>query len=324
MICLVTGGAGFIGSHLVRELVARGHHVRVLDNLATGRRENLADLRDRIQFIHASTTEPEAAAEAVRGCAAVFHQAAIPSVARSLADPIGTNEANVSGTVTMLTAARDAGVRRFVYAASSSAYGDSVELPKREEMPPAPRSPYAVGKLAGEQYCQVFGRLFADRIETVCLRYFNVFGPRQDPKSRYAAVVPAFIQALLEDRTLRLDGDGTQSRDFTYVENVVRANLLALEATGVSGETFNVACGQRYDLNCLIRELASITGKEPQIERLPPRPGDVAHSLADISKAQRLLGYEPVVEFHEGLRRTVAWLREAGAERLVAAGRQAG
>jgi nucleoside-diphosphate-sugar epimerase len=318
VICLVTGGAGFIGSHLVRELLARGHHVRVLDNPATGRRENLDAVREEIRFIHGSTTDPEAAAEAVRGCHAVFHQAAIPSVSRSLADPVGTNEANVTGTLVMLDEARKAGVRRFIYAASSSAYGDNPELPKREEMTPLPRSPYAVAKLAGEQYVRVYGRLFPDEMETVSLRYFNVFGPRQDPNSRYAAVVPAFIQAMLEDRPVHLDGDGTQSRDFTFVENVVQANLLAMEARGVSGEMFNVACGQRYDLNCLLRELSQILGTEPRVERQPPRQGDVPHSLADISRARRLLNYEPRVDFSEGLCRTVAWLRDEGAGCLSA------
>ncbi|MBI3945555.1 MAG: SDR family oxidoreductase [Armatimonadetes bacterium] len=315
MRVLVTGGAGFIGSHLATELAQRGFTVRVLDNYATGKPENLAHIRDRVEVIEGSVTDACVAARAARGCEAVLHQAAIPSVARSVQDPIGTNQANVTGTITMLTVARDAGVRRFVYAGSSSAYGDNPALPKREEMTPLPRSPYAVAKLAGEHYCRVFGHLFG--METVCLRYFNVFGPRQDPASRYAAVVPAFIQAMLAGKPLRVDGDGTQSRDFTYVENVVQANLRALEAPGVSGEVFNIACGQRYDLNFLVRELAAIIGTEPRVERAPARPGDVPHSLADISKAQRLLGFEPAVDFREGLRRTVAWLR--GEERSLAA-----
>jgi nucleoside-diphosphate-sugar epimerase len=293
-------------------------NVRVLDNFATGYDANLAAVKDHIEFIHGSITDGGTAAAAVRGCEAVFHQAAIPSVARSVQDPVGTNEANVTGTLTMLTAARDAGVRRFVYAASSSAYGENPELPKREEMTPLPCSPYAVAKLAGEQYCRVFGRLFP--IETVSLRYFNVFGPRQNPKSRYAAVVPAFIQAMLAGEPLRLDGDGAQSRDFTYVENVVQANFRAMEAPGVSGEMFNVACGQRYDLNSLIRELGETLGVEPEIHRMPGRAGDVPHSLADISKARRLLGYEPAVDFREGLRRTVAWFREEGPRHFALIG----
>ncbi len=319
MQVLVTGGAGFIGSHIATELVSRGYRVRVLDNLATGRPVNLEHLQGRIELMHGSVTDPATAAAAVAGCDTVFHQAAIPSVARSVADPVASNEANVTGTIVMLTAAKEASVRRFVYASSSSAYGDNPELPKHEEMTPLPRSPYAVAKLAGEQYCRVFGRLFP--LETVALRYFNVFGPRQDPNSRYAAVVPAFILAMLQGRTLRLEGDGTQSRDFTFVDNVVQANLLAMEAPGVSGEMFNVACGQRYDLNCLIAEIAEIVGVTPQVERVAARPGDVPHSLADVSKAGRLLGYKPVVDFREGLRRTAAWLRDSSQSAAGAAAR---
>jgi len=312
---LVTGGAGFIGSHLVRALLARGDRVRVLDDVTTGRRANLADVIDDIEFILGSAADPETAARAVHGCEAVFHQAAIPSVARSLQDPIGTNHANVAGTLTMLTVARDAGVRRFIYASSSSVYGDNPQLPKHEWMTPMPRSPYAVAKLAGELYCRVYAQLFG--LETISLRYFNVFGPHQNPASRYAAVIPAFIGALLADRPLRLQGDGTQSRDFTYVANVVQANLLALEAPNVAGEVFNIGCGARYDLNTLIAELAALTGRQPRIERVPPRPGDVPHSLADISKARQLLGYEPVVGFREGLRETVAWFQEQGVADLA-------
>lgn len=308
MKVLVTGGAGFIGSHLVDALLGRGYSVRVLDDFATGRRVNIRHALDRVELFEGSVADRGLAERAVQGCAAVFHEAAIPSVARSLQDPVGTNEANVTGTITMLTAARDAGVRRFIYAASSSAYGDNPALPKQEEMATLPRSPYAVAKLAGEQYCRTFGHLFD--IETVSLRYFNVFGPRQDPNSRYAAVIPAFIRAMVGGTPLPLEGDGTQSRDFTYVENVVAANLCALDAPGVSGEVFNVGCGARYSLNQLIEELARIIGVEPRIERLPGRAGDVPHSLADISKARELLQYEPGVGFAEGLRRTVEWLRE--------------
>jgi len=309
---LVTGGAGFIGSHIVDAMLRRGCSVRVLDDFATGRRVNLEHVLGDIELVEGSVADSSAVERAVQGCEAVFHQAAIPSVARSVADPVGTNEVNISGTLRMLTAARDAGVRRFVFAASSSAYGDNPALPKQEEMTPLPRSPYAVAKLAGEQYCRVFGQLF--ELETVSLRYFNVFGPRQDPASRYAAVIPAFIEAMLNRTALPLDGDGTQSRDFTYVENVVAANVCALEAPGVSGEVFNVGCGARYSLNDLIRELAEITGNEPKIERRPARPGDVPHSLADITKARKLLGYEPEVDFAEGLRRTVDWFRGGAAK----------
>jgi nucleoside-diphosphate-sugar epimerase len=313
---LVTGGAGFIGSHLVTELVEQGHSVRVLDNLATGSRVNLAHIREYVELLPGSITDPDTAADAVRGCEAVFHQAALPSVARSLQDPLASSEANVTGTLTMLVAARDAGVRRFVYASSSSSYGSNPELPKREDMTPMPKSPYAVAKLAGEQYCRVFGQLF--ELETVCLRYFNVFGPRQNPASLYAAVVPAFIRLMLDRKPLTLEGDGTQSRDFTYVGNVVQANLRALVAPNVSGEVFNIACGERHDLNYLIHALSGILETQPLVVRVPGRAGDVPHSLADISKARTALGYEPAVHFREGLQRTVEWYRTE-AERHFAA-----
>lgn len=316
MRVLVTGGAGFIGSHLVTGLIERGHSVRVLDNMATGSPVNLAHVRDDVELIRGSVTSPDTAANAVAGCDAVYHQAALPSVARSLQDPLASNEANVNGTLTMLVAARNAGVRRFVYAGSSSSYGSNPELPKREEMTPMPKSPYAVAKLAGEQYCRVFGQL--NEMETVCLRYFNVFGPRQNPTSLYAAVVPAFIRLLLDGKCLTLEGDGTQSRDFTYVGNVVQANLRALEASDVSGEVFNVACGERHDLNFVIRELAEILQVQPEVARVPGRAGDVPHSLADISKARAALGYEPTIHFREGLRRTVEWYR-TDADRHFAA-----
>jgi nucleoside-diphosphate-sugar epimerase len=318
MRILVTGGAGFIGSHLVTELVERGHEVRVLDNLSTGDPANLAHVRDHVELLEGSVTDRDAAVLAVRGCDAVFHEAALPSVARSLQDPLASSEVNVTGTLTMLVAARDAGVRRFIYAGSSSAYGSNPILPKQEDMSPMPKSPYAVAKLAGEQYTQVFGRLF--QMETVCLRYFNVFGPRQNPKSLYAAVVPAFIRLMLDGGTLTIEGDGTQSRDFTYVGNVVQANLRALEASGVSGEMFNVACGERHDLNFVIEELSNILGTVPTVAYKAGRPGDVPHSLADISKARRLLGYEPTIHFRDGLRKTVEWYRQSVPRELAAAG----
>jgi len=304
---LVTGAAGFIGSHLVRALLQQGRSVRALDNLSTGQFWRIQDLLKEIEWMEADVCDPAAVAQAVQGVDAVLHQAAIPSVSRSLVDPVASNEANVSGTITLLQACREAGIRRLVYAASSSAYGDSPTLPKVETMPTAPLSPYAVSKFAGEMYCQVFARL--GYVETVRLRYFNVFGPMQDPHSQYAAVIPKFICALLDGQPLTLNGDGTQSRDFTYIDNVVQANLRALDAPGVSGEVFNIGCGQRYDLNLLIRELGAILGVEPQIEHHPARPGDVPHSLADISKARQRLGYEPVVDFREGLRRTTDWFR---------------
>lgn len=317
MKVLVTGGAGFIGSHLAAALVRRGVSVRVLDNFSTGSPENLWHIRDDVEVIKGSVTDTLAVERAVRGCIAVLHQAALPSVARSVEDPVGTHEVNVTGTLRVLTAARDAGVRRFVYASSSSIYGDDPTLPRCELTAPAPRSPYAVAKLAGEQYCRVFGRLFG--METVCLRYFNVFGPRQNPASRYAAVVPAFIESYLAHRPLILSGDGTQSRDFTHVDNVVQANLLAMQAPGVSGEVFNVGCGERFDLNLLIRELTEVFDYQPEIRRVPPRAGDVMHSLADISRARRLLRYEPIVGFRDGLRRTAMWFREDGLRRLAEA-----
>jgi nucleoside-diphosphate-sugar epimerase len=308
MKVLVTGGAGFIGSHLVEALVGRGDRVTVLDDLSTGSLDNLAPLRDRVTLIEGSVADAGAARQAVEGCEAVFHEGALPSVARSVEDPVSSTHANVTGTVTLLTAARDAGVRRFLFAASSSAYGCNPSLPKREDMVRQPMSPYAVSKLTGELYCQTFAQLYP--IETVCLRYFNVFGPRQDPHSPYSGVIAAFVACLMKGEGIRLDGDGTQSRDFTYVENVVQANLRALEAEGVSGEVFNVGCGERYDLRALIRELGEILGIEPVVDQRPARPGDVPHSLADISRARRMLGYEPTVDFKEGLRRLVQWHRE--------------
>jgi UDP-N-acetylglucosamine/UDP-N-acetylgalactosamine 4-epimerase len=303
---LVTGGAGFIGCNLVRGLLAEGHQVRILDNFFSGRRENLVEIQDDVELVEGRVDDLETARQAVAGVEVVFHEAAVPSVARSLRDPIASNQANVAGTVTMLTAARDAGVRRLVYAGSSSAYGNTPELPKVETMPPNPRSPYAISKLSGELYCRIFAQLFP--IETVALRYFNVFGPRQDPDSPYAAVIPRFIRLLAAGEEIPVEGDGTQSRDFTYISNVVQANLKAMDAPGVSGEMMNVACGERFTLNEMIAALAQILNVTPRVRSLPPRPGDVPHSLADISKARRLLGYQPTVTFPEGLRKTADWL----------------
>jgi len=300
---LVTGGAGFIGSHIVEELVRRGETVRVLDNFATAKRENLLPFCDAVEIVEGDVRSYHIVREAVQGVDFVLHQAALPSVPRSVRDPITSNEVNVGGTLNLLDAAREAGVKRVVYASSSSVYGDSEVLPKREDMMPAPLSPYAVSKLAGEKYCQVFSRIYG--LETVCLRYFNVFGPRQDPTSQYSAVIPKFIAAMKRGEAPTIYGDGRQSRDFTYVENTVAANLLACRAEGVSGEVFNIACGERFTLLDLVAELNVILGTqiEPRFDQ--DRKGDVRHSLADIEKAKRGLGFTVQTDFRTGLRKTV-------------------
>jgi UDP-glucose 4-epimerase len=303
---LVTGGAGFIGSNIASELVQRGETVRVIDDFSTGRRENLEDIADKIEFIEGDIGDPELVKEAVSGVDYVLHQAAIPSVERSVRDPVGTNRANVDGTLSLLVASRDAKVRRVVFASSSSIYGDSPTLPKTEDMMPNPLSPYAASKLIGEYYCKIFQNLFG--LETICLRYFNVFGPRQDPTSQYAAVIPLFITAVASDRQPVVYGDGLQSRDFTFVENVVEANLLACSAPKeATGQVYNIACGERFTLLELLDELGDILEKKPQPVFNAPRPGDVKHSLADITRAKKDLGFEPKVSFAEGLRRTVPW-----------------
>ncbi len=305
---LVTGGAGFIGSHLVEHLVGAGHEVVVLDDFSTGRRENIAPWLDRIELIEGSVAEPELCARAVRGVACVLHQAALPSVPRSVSDPDASHAANATGTLNLLVAARDAGVRRVVYAASSSAYGDTPELPKREEMLPRPRSPYAVAKLAGEHYCRAFHASYG--LATVALRYFNVFGPRQDPNSQYAAVVPKFMTAALTGTPPTIFGDGQQTRDFTYIANVVRANMLACEAPAAAlGDVFNIGCGERVSVNDLWRRIRGLTLSHLEARYEPPRPGDVRDSLADIVKARALLGYVPMVALDAGLRATLAALR---------------
>jgi nucleoside-diphosphate-sugar epimerase len=302
MRVLVTGGGGFIGSHLVEHLVRAGHEVRVLDNFATGRRENLLGLDGEFELVEGDLQSYERAHTAVRGCEVVLHQAALPSVPRSIQDPLTSNASNVIGTLNVLLAARDSDVRRFVYASSSSVYGQNADLPKREEMSAEPIAPYAVAKLAGEGYCRSFSSVYG--IETVALRYFNVFGPRQDPLSQYAAVIPNFIGAFMRGERPSVFGDGEQSRDFTYIDNVVEANLLAIEATGVVGETFNIACGERISLNRMLADLRDLTGSDLEASYENPRPGDIRHSLADISHAERRLGYRPSVGFSEGLRRT--------------------
>jgi UDP-glucose 4-epimerase len=305
---LVTGGAGFIGSHLVEALVARGGEVVVLDDLSTGKRTNLAAVAGRIEFQEGSVSDPVAAARACVGVDVVYHQAALASVPRSVEAPLESHAACATGTLVMLDAARRAGAKRFVYAASSSCYGDQPTASKRESDLPGPLSPYAAAKLAGELYCLAFHRSYG--LETVALRYFNVFGPRQDPQGAYAAVIPRFIAALLAGEPLTLYGDGGQSRDFTYVENVVRGNLLAGESPRAAGRVMNMASGRSYSLLDLIAALERLTGRAAEVRREPPRVGDVRDSLADITLARGLLSYEPVVDFPEGLRRSLTWYRE--------------
>jgi UDP-glucose 4-epimerase len=307
MRALVTGGGGFIGSHIAERLLHDGHDVRVLDNFATGRRENLLALDGELEVVEGDIQSYERAHAAVRGCEVVFHQAALPSVPRSIQDPLTSNAVNVVGTLNVLLAARDSGVRRVVHASSSSVYGANLSLPKRELDAALPISPYASSKLAGENYCRSFSRVYD--LETVALRYFNIFGPRQDPLSQYAAVVPRFITLALAGQSPTIFGDGTQSRDFTFVENVVHANLLAADApaAAVDGLAFNVACGRRYTLNDLFNQVRQLTGAEIEPIYAPPRTGDVEHSQADVSLAHERFGYEPVVGFEEGLRRCVAF-----------------
>jgi nucleoside-diphosphate-sugar epimerase len=307
---LVTGGAGFIGSHLAEELVRRGHGVRVVDSLITGKRQNLAHV-PAVEFTEGDLADLAVARRAVDGIDFVLHQAAIPSVPRSVQDPIASNKANIDAALNVLVAARDAHVKRVVYAGSSSAYGNAPTLPKVETMGPAPLSPYALQKLVSEQYCQMFTRLYG--LETVTIRYFNVFGPRQDPASPYSGVISLFISALCEGRRPTIYGDGEQTRDFTYVANVVDGVLRACDATSVSGEVINVATGGRISLNQLFRTVRDVVGSRVDPIYADPRPGDVRDSQADIQKAQRLLGYEPTVSFDEGLKKTVEWYRTTQA-----------
>jgi UDP-N-acetylglucosamine/UDP-N-acetyl-alpha-D-glucosaminouronate 4-epimerase len=306
---LVTGGAGFIGSNVVDELVRRGNHVTVLDNLSSGKEENLAGVRDKIELNTGNIRDLGAVQAACRGADYVIHLAARTSVPRSVEDPLDTNHTNIDGTLNVLLAARDAKVKRFVYAASSSAYGDTETLPKTETMQPHPISPYGVTKYVGELYAQVFGRVY--ELENASLRYFNVFGPRQDPTSQYSGVLSRFMLAVIEGKPPVIFGDGEQSRDFTYVDNVVDQTLRACEASGASGKVFNAGTGQRIALNGVIKLLERVTGKKIQAMYQPARSGDILHSQADISLARRVLGYEPRVHFEEGLRRTWEWYRGA-------------
>lgn len=311
-LCLVTGGAGFIGSHLVEALVERGHTVRVLDNFSTGSQENLDGVRDRIQLLEGDIADLPFVQSAMQGVEVVFHQAALASVPRSIANPLATHQACITGTLHVLLAARDAGARRLVYAASSSAYGGSQKLPKCEDDPTLPLSPYAVAKLAGEQYCAVFAGVY--RLETVRLRYFNVFGPRQSPDSPYAAVIPKFIEAMTNGRSPLLHGDGTQSRDFTFVADVVQANLRAAVAPGVSGKVYNIACGRRTSLLELVEHLNRLLGSDIKPAHSDTRPGDVKHSLASIDRARNDLLYEPTIDVLTGLRHCLDWWRQRQPE----------
>ena len=304
---LVTGGAGFIGSNIVEELAAMGEEVVVLDNLSTGYRDNIEEFIGDIDLIEGDIRDPEAVNKGMSGVDYVLHQAALASVPRSIDDPVLVNDVNVNGTINVLEQARKAGVRSLVYAASSSAYGDSEISPKHEELRPGPLSPYAVSKLVGEHYCSVYSNVYG--LPTVSLRYFNVFGPRQDPGSQYAAVVPIFISSLLEGKTPVIYGDGEQSRDFTYVSNVVKANILAAKSEGAEGEMMNVACGDQYTVNRLLDIIKENLESDTEPEYADPRPGDVKHSLADISKAEQMIGYSVDVTFEQGLKKTIDWYR---------------
>lgn len=307
MKALVTGGAGFIGSHIATGLVERGDSVRVLDNFDTGKRENLAHLGSKMELIEGSVVDPKIVAEAVKGVDVVFHQAALASVPRSVSAPLDTNAVCVTGTVNLLDAARKAGVRRVVYAGSSSAYGNDPTPSKSEQIVPAPVSPYAAAKLAAENYCQAFTATYG--LETVTIRYFNVFGPRQDPDSEYSAVIPIFVSLMLRGKQPTVYGDGLQSRDFTFVSDIVRGNLLAADAKDVAGKVINVATGKQFTLLDLIAAINKVLGTSIEPVFADPRPGDVRESLADISLARQLLGYEPAVTFDEGLARSIAYYR---------------
>ena len=307
-LALVTGGAGFIGSHLVEGLLARGYAVRVLENFATGKRENVAHLVDKIELLEGDVRNLTTVRMAMRKVDVVFHEAALPSVERSVKNPLESNEVNITGTLNVLLAARDANVPRVVFAASSAAYGNSLTLPKEETMTPDPLSPYAVSKLAGEQYAKIFAQLYG--LSTISLRYFNVFGPRQDPTTQYAGVIAKFITCALEGKPYPVFGDGEQSRDFTYVSNAVEANLLAAEAKIDGASLMNIAYGERASLNQIIEMLNELTHQKLPAQYLPERAGDVRHSHASVKRAQEVIGYAPKVDLLEGLRRTLEWYRK--------------
>lgn len=305
---LITGGAGFIGSNICRKLVQEGCFVRVIDNLITGKMNNLADIIDKVDFIEADMGDVEIAKQAMKGIDVVLHQGAVPSVPKSVADPATTHRHCVDATFNLLLAARDMKIKRFVYAASSSAYGDSETLPKIETMVTSPKSPYAAAKLFGEYYCSVFAKVYG--LETISLRYFNVFGPYQDPSSQYAAAIPAFVTHVLKEQPPLVYGDGEQTRDFTYIDNVVHANLLAARAPKTSGEVINIACGERISVNAIIGLINEICGKNVKPNYAPTRAGDVKHSLAAIERAKELIGYQPVMLFKDGLIKAIQWYKE--------------
>ncbi len=305
---LITGGAGFIGSNICRQLVSEGCFVRVVDNLITGNKANLDGIIDKIEYIEADMGDPNIAGGLMKDIDIVLHQGAVPSVPKSVDDPATTHKHCVDATFTLLLAARDAGVKRFVYAASSSSYGDSPTMPKVETMVTNPLSPYAVAKLVGEYYCKVFYSVFG--LETIALRYFNVFGPNQDPTSQYAAAIPAFVTAILKDQSPTVYGDGEQSRDFSYIDNVVEANLLAGRAPKTEGQVVNIACGEQITINAVIGLINQLLGKDVKTNYAPQRAGDVKHSLADITLAEKVIGYKPVTDFRTGLEKAIQWYRE--------------
>ncbi len=308
MNILVTGGCGFIGSHIVNELVKRNFKVRVIDNLSTGDIKNITDVLDKIEFVEADITDLSHLKDCVKDVDCIIHQAALPSVARSIKAPLDTNASNITGTLNVLQAARELNVKRVIFASSSSVYGDTPKLPKREDMQPQPKSPYALSKLTGEYYCKLFHNLYG--LETVCLRYFNVFGPRQNPHSEYSAVIPKFIKSAILGQRPVIYGTGIQSRDFTYVENVVYANLLAIETPDAAGNILNIACGRKFSLLELINFLSEIFGRKIEVIFDEPKPGDILHSLADINKAKEILKYQPKISFEEGLKSTVEWMQK--------------
>ncbi len=313
---VVTGGAGFIGSHIVRRLLGDGFKVTVLDDLSTGNADNLREIESQIEMIEGDIRDAAVVESAVRGAEVVFHEAALGSVSRSVEDPARSNDVNVNGTLNVLVAAKDAGVKRLVYASSSSVYGDTPTLPKHEEMPTVPSSPYGVTKLTAELYCRVFHKVYG--LETYALRYFNVFGPRQTPNSIYAAVIPKFATALLERKSPNIFGDGEQTRDFTFIDNVVDANMNAMRATKGAGQAFNVATGGQVSLNALLETMKQLTETEVVAQYGDPRPGDIRDSYADVSKAGELIGYEPQVSVDEGLKRTIDWYRNAEMQNVPA------